>query len=182
VHLLLGPRRPGAVETARVLVVGFGNDLVGDDGAGLAVVRRLGGAPRPSGPSSAGPSPSFPLALRAVEGHSDSLRLPALWNGEPDVWLVDALLRGAAPGTVHRLSHEEILAVPQRHGTAHQLSLPESLRWIAHAHPEMAPVRYRLWGIEPGRLTLGEGLTPEVEAVVETVCEEIRREAAHRRP
>jgi hydrogenase maturation protease len=117
--------------------------------------------------------------LRAVEGHSDSLRLPALWDGERDVWLVDALLRGASAGTVHRLDHDEILAVPQRHGTAHQLSLPESLRWIALAHPEMAGVRYRMWGIEPGRLTLEEGLCPEVDAAVDLVCAEIRRDVAH---
>lgn len=136
---------------------------MGDDGCGLAVVRRLG----PAGP-------------RAVEGHSDALRLPSLWKGEREVWLVDALVRGAAAGTVHRLSHEELLAVPQRHGTAHQLSLPESLRWIAHACPEMAEVRYRMWGIEPARLALEEGLSPEVEAAVELVCEEIRREAGRR--
>jgi len=115
---------------------------------------------------------------RAEEGHSDSLRLPSVWRGEPRVWLVDALVRGAPPGTVHRLSHEELMAVSQRHGTAHQLSLPESLRWIAHAYPEMATVRYRLWGIEPLRLALAEGLSPEVAAAVEAVCEEIRAEAA----
>jgi hydrogenase maturation protease len=165
VHLLLRARGPGEIATRRILVVGFGNDLVADDGAGLAVARRLG---------------SVPNGLRAVEGHSDSLRLPDVWQGEPDVWLVDALVRGAPAGTVHRLSHEEVLASPQRHGTAHQLSLPESLRWIGLAHPEMAGVRYRLWGIEPERLTLEEGLTPEVEAAVGIVCEEIREEAALR--
>ena len=143
-------------------MVGFGNDLVGDDGCGLAVVRRLRD---PAGP-------------RAEEGHSDSLRLPSLWAGEDEVWLIDALVRGAAPGTVHRLTHEELLAVSQRHGTAHQLSLPESLRWIAHAYPEMARVRYRLWGIEPKSLALEEGLSPAVAAAVEVVAEEIRREAA----
>jgi hydrogenase maturation protease len=112
--------------------------------------------------------------LRAEEGDADTLRLPSLWRGEGQVWLVDALVRGAPPGTVHRLLHEELLAVPQRHGTAHQLSLPESLRWIALAYPEMAAVRYRLWGIEPSRLALEEGLSPEVAAAVEVVCEEIR--------
>jgi hydrogenase maturation protease len=114
--------------------------------------------------------------VRAVEGHSDALRLPSLWRGEPQVWLVDALVRGAPAGTVHRLSHEEVLAVPQRHGTVHQLSLPESLRLIGHAHPEMAGVRYRLWGIEPGPMRLEEGLSPEVGAAVEAVSAEIRRE------
>lgn len=113
-----------------------------------------------------------------MEGHSDSLRLPALWDGEPDVWLVDALVRGARPGTVHRLFHEELLAVPQRHGTVHQLSLPESLRWIGLTYPRMAGIRYRLWGIEPGRLALVEGLTPEVENSVRAVADEIERQAA----
>jgi len=116
--------------------------------------------------------------VRAVDGHSDSLRVSALWDGEPEVWLVDALVRGAAAGTVHRLTHEELLAVPQRHGTAHQLSLPESLRWMGLTYPRMAGIRYRLWGIEPGRLALVQGLTPEVEVAVDTVCEEIRREAS----
>lgn len=172
---MLGPRRSGAVEASRVLVVGFGNDLVGDDGAGLAVVRRLGG---PNDPSER--RPRAPTRLRVVEGHSDSLRLPSLWRGEPEVWLVDALIRGEAPGTIHRLSHAELLAAPQRHGTAHQLSLPESLRWIAHAYPEMAAVRYRLWGIEPGRLSLDEGLTAEVAEAVAGVANEIRGEAGRR--
>jgi hydrogenase maturation protease len=134
---------------------------VADDGCGLAVVRRLRGLGGP----------------RAEEGHSDSLRLPSLWAGEHEIWLVDALVRGAAPGTVHRLSHEEILAVPQRHGTAHQLSLPESLRWIAHAYPEMSRVRYRLWGIEPSSLALQEGLSTAVAAAVEAVADEILTEA-----
>jgi hydrogenase maturation protease len=134
---------------------------VGDDGCGLAVVRRL----RQLG----GP--------RAEEGHSDSLRLPSLWAGEDEIWLVDALVRGAAPGTVHRLGHEQLLAIPQRHGTAHQLSLPESLRWIGHSYPEMAHVRYRLWGIEPSSLALEEALSPAVAAAVETVAEEIQTEA-----
>jgi len=87
-------------------------------------------------------------------------------------------VRGAPAGTVHRLAHDESLAVPQRHGTAHQLSLPESLRWIALAHPEMAGVLYRMWGIEPGRLGLVQELTPEVEAAVAEVASEIEREAS----
>jgi hydrogenase maturation protease len=119
---------------------------------------------------------------RAEEGDSDSLRLPRLWEGEDEVWLVDALVRGSAPGTVHRLSHEELLRVRQRHGTAHRLSLPESLRWIALAYPEMARVRYRLWGIEPLRLELVVGLSLAVTRAVDLVVEEMRAEARAERP
>jgi hydrogenase maturation protease len=148
-----------------VLAVGFGNTLAGDDGCGPAVIARLRRATLPPG-------------LRVEDGHTDSLRLPRLWRGEREVWLVDALVRGAPPGTVHRLGHAEVTAIPQRHGTAHQLSLPESLRWIALAHPEMGSVRYRLWGIEPERLTLGQSLSEPVVDGVHEVAGEILRDAA----
>jgi hydrogenase maturation protease len=147
-----------------VLVVGFGSSLMGDDAAGLAVAACLSGSPLPAG-------------VRVEIAGSDSLRLPDLWRGEGHVWLVDALIRGCAAGTVHRLAHDEVLQVPQRHATVHQLSLPESLRWIALSYPEMASVRYRLWGIEPGGLVLAQELTEAVLGAVQRVAEEITREA-----
>jgi hydrogenase maturation protease len=144
-----------------VLVVGFGNALAADDGAGPAVVERLRAAGLPAG-------------LRAEEGGQDALCLAARWEGEPEVWLVDALIRGAPPGTIHRVAHEELVAIPQRHATAHQLSLPECLRWLSLARPEMAGLRYRLWGVEPERVALSEGLSPAVARAVRAVAEELR--------
>lgn len=148
--------------TARVLVVGFGNLLAGDDGVGPATVARL----RALGP---------PEGCRAEEGGCDALLLSALWRGEPEVWIVDAVARGSPAGTVHRLSHEEVLALPQRHAGAHQLSLPEALRCLALAFPEMAGVRYRLWGVEPLRAAPPAGLSAPVVAAADAVAEEIRR-------
>jgi hydrogenase maturation protease len=137
----------------RVLIVGFGNPLMGDDGAGPAVIEALRARALPDG-------------VRAEQGETDSLRLLSLWHGEGNVWLVDSVVHGAPPGTIHRLEHDEVLAVPQRHSTVHQLSLPESLRWLAVAAPEMATVRYLLWGIEPHRIALTERLSPAVAAAV----------------
>ena len=163
-HLLLGAPGEGALtpRTGRVLVVGFGNSLMADDGVGAEVVELLRLAGLPEG-------------VRVEEGGQDSVRLQALWGGEPDVWLVDALSRGAPPGTIHRVGHEELLAIPQGHTAAHQLSLPESLRWLTVAYPEMGALRYSLWGIEPARLTPGEGLSPAVARAVAAVVLEIQR-------
>lgn len=142
------------------LVVGFGNALVADDGVGPAVIAGLHRRGLPPG-------------VRAEEGGQDALCLAGLWRGEPEIWLVDALLRRASPGSIHRFRHEEVLALPQRHGTAHQLSLPECLRWLAHGYPEMASVRYRLWGIEASRIDLDEGLSQPVAQAVSRVCDEL---------
>lgn len=157
---------PSATSGAsRIVIVGFGNSLMADDGVGPAVAAAL----RANG---------LPHGVRVEDGESDSLRLAALWRGEPEVWLIDALLRGAPPGTVHRLAHDELLAVPQRHGTAHHLSLPESLRWLAIADPAMASVRYRMWGIEPAVIAPRPALSLSVLAVVPVVAAEILAAAA----
>jgi len=144
-----------------VLVVGFGNPLAGDDGAGPSVVQIL----RQWG---------LPTGLRAEDGESDSLRLPSLWRGEGEIWLVDALSKGAAPGTITRLVHEEILAIPQRHATAHLLSLPESLRLLALVYPEMSGVSYRLWGVQPASVAMLTPMSPEVEEAVQAIAREVR--------
>ncbi len=143
-----------------LLILGLGNDLMADDGAGLVAARRL----RRSGP---------PASVRVEEGGSDVLVLSSLWRGEPRVWLIDAFWTGVPPGTIRELDHEEVLAIPQRHATAHQLSLPESLRWLALTDPELATARFRLFGIEAARVEPVEELSPEVEAAVGEVVRRI---------
>lgn len=142
--------------SSTILVVGFGNTLMGDDGVGPMVIREL--AKR-----------TLPSNLRLAECASDSLILPSFWRGEEQIWMVDALVRRQAGGTIYTLSHEQVLSIPQRHATVHHLSLPEGLRWIALTYPEMQGVKYRLWGVEPEGLDLGEQLSPAVEDAVSRV-------------
>jgi hydrogenase maturation protease len=151
---------------ARVRIGGFGNALMADDGAGPEVVQRL-------------LARGLPRGVRVEDGGADSLRLPGLWRGEAEVWLVDAVTGGGEPGSIVRLGHDEVFAVPQRHATAHALSLPEGLRWISLSYPEMAAVRYRLWGIVARRVSLLSGLSDEVGAAVERVVSELLRELGH---
>jgi len=145
---------------ATILVVGFGNTLMGDDGAGPMVIREL--AKR-----------DLPSHLRVVECGSDSLILPSFWQGEKQIWMVDALVRRDPPGTIHTLDHDQVMSIPQRHATVHHLSLPEGLRWIRLTYPEMRQVTYRLWGIEPDGLDLTEQLSPPVREAVSMVAERI---------
>jgi hydrogenase maturation protease len=146
-----------------ILVAGFGNALAGDDAAGPLVLSRLAASPLPAG-------------VRLVEGGTDALRLRSLWQGEDEVWLVDAVAKGSPPGTLHRLGHGAVLALPQRSDHAHALSLPECLRWLALTFPELARVRYRLWGIEPSQVEPRWGASPAVTRAAEAVAGEILAE------
>lgn len=146
-----------------IMVVGFGNTLVGDDGCGLEAVRRLA-------------QQRLPPGTRAVEGESDALLLPALWRGESQVWLIDALMRDQPPGSVYTIGHDELMSIPQRHGTAHQLSLPESLRWIQLVYPDMAHIRYFMWGLEPEHFRIGAPMSNVVRMAVDIVVDQVLRE------
>jgi len=148
-------------ELSGVLVLGFGNPLVGDDGAGPAVVRQLADQPPPAG-------------IRIEDGGTDVLTLPSWWRGEAEVWIVDAVRAGAAPGAIHRLDHDTILSLPQTTASLHHLSIPECLRWILHAFPEMRAVRFRLWGIEPATVSTSCGLSEPVVQAVGQVASELR--------
>ena len=146
--------------SARVLLIAFGNPLVGDDGAGPAVARELAAHPATA-------------AVRIEDGGTDVLTLPSWWRGEPEIWIIDAVRAGAEPGTIHRLDHETILSLPQTTASLHHLSIPECLRWIVHAFPEMRAVRFRLWGIEPAVVSTSSGLSEPVAEAVGQVASEL---------
>jgi hydrogenase maturation protease len=153
-----------------VLVLCLGSELMGDDGAGLEVGRRLRDLidlDRSHG--------SVPL--RVEEAATDVLRLLDLWCGESHVWLVDALASGSPAGNVVVIEHDDVLSLPQRHATAHYLSVPESLRWLVLSRPEFGRVRYRLWGIEVAGVAPRLGLSVPVEAAVDQVVQRVLEEA-----
>ena len=71
-----------------VLVIGCGNLLAADDGVGLHVVRSLKECKLPDG-------------VKVIEAGCPGLNLLDLWDGVERVILVDAVMSGAPPGTVH---------------------------------------------------------------------------------
>jgi hydrogenase maturation protease len=140
----------GDREPTSLLIVGLGNPMMADDGIGHAVVERLKQMGSPRG-----------VRVEALAG--DVLGLAEVWEGEPDVWVVDAVSGGSPPGSFREFEHQDLLGLPAERQTAHQLSLGESLRWLLHARPEMATIRFRLCGIEIGDLRPEFGLSPVVD-------------------
>jgi hydrogenase maturation protease len=132
-----------------------------DDGIGHAVVRRLMECGLPSG-----------IRLHTIEG--DVLALAELWNGEQSVWLVDAVSGDCPAGTLRVFEHRELLGLPAIGLSTHQMSVSESLRWLLHGKPEMAAVRFRLYGVEVGVLRPEQGLSRVVKESVCRLVDEIR--------
>ena len=149
-----------------VLVVGFGNSLMADDGFGSEVIDALR-------------RPGLPVGM-TVAVVPDVLRLYSVWSGQRAVWMVDAVALGDDPGTIHRFDHDALMDLPARAGSAHHLDFAECLRWLLHSNPDLACARFRLWGAEPAQVSARSGLSRVVATAVAPVVQEIRWSATSR--
>jgi hydrogenase 3 maturation protease len=141
--------RLGEHVVGRVCVVGIGNRLAGDDGAGSAVAEALGG--RTAG--------CVIDAGIAPENH-----LEPIVRGEPDtILLVDAVELGGEPGSIRLLDPRALRAGGvSTHAT--------SLGMVSDYLGARCAARVLLVGIQPGHLRLGAALSDELASSVEAVA------------
>jgi hydrogenase maturation protease len=142
-----------------LIVIGVGNAWRGDDGAGLAVARRL----REAAPAG--------LEVREVEG--DASVLVDAWAGADRVVVVDAAESGAPPGSVRRFDAvAEPLPARGVRSSTHAFGVPDAIE-LSRALGRL-PTRLDVYAIEGERFEAGERLTPEVERAVGELVEELR--------
>jgi len=142
---------------ARFGVVGVGNELKGDDGAGPALVAHLAGRAR------------FPFV--------DASEVPENYGGWVAkqgldiVLFVDAVEFGGAPGEWRLIGIEELM---HSASSTHRLSLHFLIRYLKEQWKGEA----LLIGIQPKSLKLGDALSPEVAAGIKELAG-ILIEASH---
>jgi hydrogenase maturation protease len=154
---------------ARVLVAGVGNVLCRDDGFGVAVAQRL---------LTAG---TLPDDVDVVETGTGGLSIvQQLMDGYQSLIVVDAVDRGAEPGTVFLLEPEVpdpgALSADEARATFCNLHLTEPSRVFLLARAlGVLPERVLLVGCQPQDCEeLGEGLSAPVEAAVPVAVRRIR--------
>ena len=140
-----------------MLVIGLGNELRGDDGAGIEVARRLRGLAAEAG-----------IDVRAQQG--EPAGLIDAWSGRKAVVVVDTMRSGAEPGTICRFdaSCEPLPAQLRGSSSTHALSLAEAIE-LARALEQLPP-RAVVFAIEGQRFETGAALSDEVRAVIPKVA------------
>lgn len=135
------------------VIVCIGNELCGDDGAGVAVARELGDG--------------VPWRVVNAETAPESFLSRITASRPGSVVLVDALHFGGRPGAVELLTPETLDGQgPSTHGPA-PLAFLEMLRL-------MHPCRRVVVGIQPFRTEVGQGLSRPVRRAVGLVAEAFR--------
>src|ERR1035441_1343482 len=144
-----------------IVVIGVGNEYRSDDGAGIAVARRLRAL--------------FPTGVTILEESGEGTALMQAWQGAAWVMLVDAVRSGASPGTIHRLDARAApLPMGFFHYSTHAFSVAEAVE-LARSLDEL-PAHLIVYGIEGATFAAGVELSPAVEQAVEVVVERIAEE------
>jgi hydrogenase maturation protease len=143
-------------------VIGVGNDLRGDDAAGLVAARRV--------------AKRNVDGIAVVEAPGEGASLIDVWDGADAVILIDAVRSGSAPGTIHRLPRRALTpnAGLFRQST-HAISVPDAVE-LAGAIRRL-PKRLTVIGIEGKSFLARLGLSPEVEAALPGAVDAVLREA-----
>jgi len=138
----------------RVVVAGIGNLMRGDDGVGPVVATRL--------------APALPASVRTLVGLGDPLELIEVWDGAELAIVVDAVVSGAPPGTIHVLDADEPLPSMFRRLSTHLFSVAQVIE-LGRVMERTAD-RVVVIGVEAASMDQDQiGLTPQIDAAAREV-------------
>ena len=140
----------------RVVFLGVGNPVKGDDGVGCILVEELKKA--------GNIDPSRPYLFNGGQAPENYLE-PIVRLAPDRVFIVDAVDFGGAAGDI-RLFEE---APPQSDFSTHALSLSLMVKYLS----EKTHAKTLILGIQPGQLQWGTGLSSEVQAAVKKLVNHI---------
>ena len=147
-----------------VLVIGVGNELRGDDGASVEVIRRLR-------------EPAGQAGIEVGEQLHEPTELLDAWQGRDAVVLVDTMSSGARPGTIRRFdaSSEPLPARLRGSASTHAFGLVEAIE-LARTLDRL-PRQLIVFAVEGQTFEAGTALSDEVQAVAPALACAVLREA-----
>lgn len=147
----------------KMLLLGVGNILLGDEGLGVHAVNRL----REQG---------LPEKVEAVDGGTLGLGLLNLLKDVTKLVVVDCVDAGAEPGTVFRFRPEELRIKGKSELSFHQLGLMEVLSLAEGAGdlPETVIIGMQPKNIDEWKLELSSVIEKNLPILMEKVMREIQ--------
>ena len=141
----------------KTLILGLGNILLGDEGVGVRVVERLLDLYH------------FPEGTQVLDGGTLALDLLPYVEDADRMVVIDAVDMRAEPGTVVRITDEEVPTFLSVKVSPHQMGLADILsaaRLRGLSHGELV-----LWGVQPEVMDTTLELSPPVAAQVDVLVD-----------
>ncbi|MDD4169822.1 MAG: HyaD/HybD family hydrogenase maturation endopeptidase [Desulfotomaculaceae bacterium] len=148
-------------EEKRIVILGVGNLLLGDEGVGIHAINEL-------------KNESFSPSVKIIDGGTAGIDL-LFWLEDADyVIIIDCIEANAEPGSILRLQADELLLnAPGQISSLHDISLQEML-FIAKKLGKLPPTI--IYGVQPKNITLSDQLSPAVHRSLPRLLQLIRQE------
>lgn len=142
-------------EASRILIIGVGNEMRGDDALGIIAGREL--------------RRNLPEGVDCVERDGEGGELIETWRGRERVILIDAFSSGAIPGMLH-CCDVSITRIPAQffRSSTHAFSVGQAVEMARRLH--LLPRDFTIYGIEARSFKPGAPLSkPVLERMPELV-------------
>lgn len=144
--------------TPKTVVVGVGNTIHSDDGAGVHALERLQRDPR------------LPSDVTLIDGGTHGIGLLAYLHDSSRLLLLDAIDVGQRPGTMIRMTGDELRSLAGG-ASVHQLGVADLLVTLSLVSD--TPREIVLLGVQPSSTDWGTELSAPVEAAVGAVVDAV---------
>lgn len=141
-------------------VLGIGNILLRDDGIGIRVVQELA-------------DKGTLTNVELVDGGTSTLDMLGLFLSHDRIIVVDSLRGGHPPGTIFRLTPEQLGSYMRGSASLHEVQILDVVQLAAmlgHA-PEVLII-----GIEPKEIELSMQLSPDIEDLLPWLVDAVEAE------
>jgi hydrogenase maturation protease len=150
--------------TGRILLLGLGNPIMGDDGVGIVVVRML--------KQKIHARPDLEFKELSVGG----IRLIEEMLGYETVFIIDSVASKETSGQIHEFSPEQFKE-SQYESSPHTTNFVTALGLYKKLEPSRVPGSIRIFTIDiDSHFTFSENLSPPVQTAAVKLTEQIARE------
>lgn len=146
----------------KILIAGIGNLLFTDEGIGVHVIRELS-------------KKDLPEEVELADIGTATFELTRFMEGKDKVVIVDAILSNQAPGTIFKLTPDDLKSTQDKFSASlHQFGIVENL---ASAEQMGIKPEVVIFGITPKDYqSPGTELTPELTESIQKIVQTILRE------
>jgi hydrogenase maturation protease len=149
-------------EKKPILVLGVGNLVLTDEGIGVHVVQRM-------------QEMDLPSHVEVVDGGTMGFDLLDDIEGRRKVIIVDTVKGGGPPGTLYRMTIDDIEDMPKSRVSLHDIDMTDVFK-LADLF-EIEKPEIVIIGVEPKDMeTASMELSPEIEAQIPKVIELVKKE------
>lgn len=143
----------------KLLIAGIGNLLLTDEGIGVHIVQELSRM-------------KLPENVELADIGTASFDLLTFMEGKDKVIIIDALVSDDKPGTLYRLSPDDLISGKRKLLTSlHQFGIPQVLNLLRQKNPK---IKITIFGIVPKDYqTYSIELTPELAKALPKIIQQI---------